>query len=85
MHPLNQLMLAFKIITTEQIVKIYSLVQYHQYPVVAPRTITTQYGLTIQFTLRSEADINLHIYFSKRYADVVDDDDINHINLGKKI
>ena len=78
----NHLALAFRNISSGQVVQIHSLTQHHSYPVVNARRVTTQYGPTVLLTFRTDTNINIQIYLPRRYADVVDDD-INDINTGK--
>ena len=83
--PVNLLLLAFKNLFMGQAVQIHSLSQHHPYPELGGRWIVSKYGPAVMFNLRSEGDINLRIYLPKMYADVVDDVDIDHINLGRKL
>jgi hypothetical protein len=50
---------------------------------VGARRVSAAYGHTVMFILRTEDDILLMIYFPRRYANNIDNDDIDAINKGR--
>ena len=50
---------------------------------VAARRVSAAYGHTVMFTLLTEGDILLRIYLPRRYANNIDNDDIDAINQGR--
>ena len=79
-------MLAFRNISTGQVVQIAQLTKDRPYLVVAARRVSGQYGPTVLLSLRSEEDdtILLKLFLPRRYADVFEDEDIDDINQGRK-
>jgi len=74
----------FRNIASGLVVQIRTLEVNKHYPVLFARRLTKRYGSAVQLTLQSEEDLNIKIYLPKRYADAVDDTDIEDINLGRK-
>ena len=50
---------------------------------VGARRFSAAYGHTVMFILRTEDDILLMIYVPRRYANNIDNDDIDAINQGR--
>jgi len=55
-----------------------------EYPVTYARRMTTQYGPTVQLTLRTDDDENVKVYLPKRYAEIFKDTDTDDINNSTK-
>ena len=64
-------------------VQIPQLTKDLPYPVVAARRISMAYGHTSMFTLRTEGELLLRIYLLRRYANNMDNDDIDAINQAR--
>jgi len=73
----------FKNLCKGQVVQITQLTKNRPYTVVSARRVSTSYGHTVMFNLRTEGDILIRIYLPRRYANYIDDDDIGAINQGR--
>ena len=80
MLPVDRLSLHFKNLSNGQVVQIPQSTKDRSYPVVGARRVTAPYGHTIMFTLRTEGDILLRICLPKRYANDIDDVDIDDMS-----
>ena len=58
--------------------------QNRPYPVVFARPLVRQYGSTVQLIPQIDSAYNIKRHLPKRYGDVVDDDNIEEINMGRK-
>jgi len=74
----------FQAIASGSIVRIESPEVDKAYPVTYTRRMITQYGPTVQLTLRNDGDDNVKVYLPKRYAEVFTDTDIEDINNSVK-
>ena len=80
MLPVNLLVMHFKNLCNGQVVQIPQLTKGLPYPLLADRGVSAGNGHTVMFTLRTGGDILLRIYLLRRYANNIDNDDINAIN-----
>jgi len=70
----------FEEATTTASVNISSLIQNRPYPIVHAKRINTKYGPTFLLSIRDVDEKLVDIFLSKRYANVVTDEDLENIN-----
>jgi len=68
--------------STAYAVSIASLEPQNRYPIVRAKRLTTRFGMSVVFTLRSSDTNVVHVFLPQRYSDVFTDADIHSINSG---
>jgi len=61
-------------------VSIASLEPQNRYPIVRAKRLSTKFGMSVVFTLRSSDTTIVQVFPPQRYIDVVTDADIHNIN-----
>ena len=74
----------FALVATVNIVRINTLEEGRRYVVTFAQRQGIQYGQSILLTQRVDPTNNVKIYLPKRYTDVFQDEDIEHINNGTR-
>jgi len=74
----------FRVVAYGPIVQIHTLNVDRPYPILYARRTSTQFGPTVLLTLHTEENINVKVYLPRRYAEGLNDQDIEDINEGKK-
>ena len=75
---INELLLAFRRYTMEEIVPLPALTLRHPYPVVGASRVTGRNGRPANiFTLQTDYGVNVNIYVPKLYVRCIDDSDID--------
>ena len=70
----------FEDATASASVNISTLILNRPYPIVCARRITTRFGSTVLLSIRDTDEQLIQIFFPRRYASVVSDEDIAKIN-----
>ena len=74
----------FQAVASGEIVRLDTLEIDRGYPVLFARRLTTQYGETVLLTLQKEGEQNVRVYMPNRYAECLEDTDIEEINNSVK-
>jgi len=61
-------------------VSVASLEPHKRYPITRAKRLSTKYGMSVVFTLRSSDTSTVQVFLPQRYSDVVTDADIHSIN-----
>ena len=74
----------FALVASGNVVRITTLEEGRRYPVTYAQRQQTQYGTSILLTLQYEPTSNVKVYIPKRFTEVFQDEDIEHINKGTR-
>ena len=74
----------FAEVASANVVRVNTLDEGRRYPVTYAQRQDTQYGPSILLTLRVDPTNSVTIYHPKRFTEVFQDGDIEHINTGTR-
>jgi len=63
-------------------VSVVSLEPHKRYPIIRAKRLSTKFGVSVVFTLRSSDTNIVQVFLPQRYSDVVTDADLQSTNSG---